>query len=317
MDNNFQNSLGELIIAEEKFTNSINEKKTLLFSLENNEVYQISLNIVEKLISIQKQLLSYKSNLIESYSSLRYILETLIQTELLLIEPKYTYILFYSIHNHQTDKTNKIIERIKKEILIMEKYESEDSNTIKILSDEHKTQEDTKKSQEIFQKAVKELDDKADLEYTMFCGNFKHFGYGYTKSILENKILPEYLKRLKLFENSKNEIAKILLKKPSVAGLFQFNNQPTKVFKELKDTRSWKEKARVVQLEDEYDLIYDLSSAVLHSTSYSYLTIKGIDEFEIEMIVKLCFQYSKKIMINLNAYTKMELFEIFKVIEIE
>lgn len=151
----------------------------------------------------------------------------------------------------------------------------------------------------------------------MFCGNFKSLGYGYTKSYLENNILPEYEKRLKLFEDVKIEIAKKLLKKTIVTGLFHFNNQHTKVFTELKDTRSWKEKAKTAQLEDEYNLVYDLSSAVLHSTSYSYLTSKDIDEHETEMIKKLCFQYSKKIMINLNAYTKLELFEIFKVIEIK
>lgn len=317
MNSNIQYSLDELIKAEEKFANSINERKALLFSLENNEVYQISLNIVEKIISIQKQLLRENSSLIENYSSLRYILETLIQTELLLLEPKYTYVLFYSIHNHQTDKTSKIIERIKKEILIMEKYDAEDHKTTTILSDGYKKQEDSKISQEKFNKAVKELDDKADLEFTMFCGNFKSLGYGYTKSILENKLLPEYEKRLKLFEDGKIEIAKKLLKKPTITALFQFNNQHTKVFTELKDTRSWKEKAKTAQLEDEYNLVYDLSSAVLHSTSYSYLTSKDIDEYEIEMIKKLCFQYSKKIMINLNLYTKMELYELFKVIEIK
>lgn len=317
MNTNIQNSLDELIKAEEKFANSINEKKSLLFSLENNEVYQLSLKMVEKIISIQKFISSNNSSLIENYSSLRYILETLIQTELLLIEPKYTYTLFYSIHNHQTDKTSKFIERIKKEILIMEEYELEDRKTTTILSDGHKRQEEIEKSQEKFQQAVKELDDKADLEYTMFSGNFKSMGYGYTKSILENKILPEYQKRLKLFEDGKIELAKKLLKKTAVAELYQFNNQHTKVFKELKDTRSWKEKAETVKLDSEYDLVYDLSSAVLHSTSYSYLTSKDIDENEIEMIKKLCFQYSKKIMINLNKYTNLELYEVFKVIEIK
>lgn len=317
MSNDNKKSLDELVIAEEKFVKSINDKKALLFSLENHEVYQISLNIAEKLISIQRQLFGNKSSLIENYSSLRYILETLIQTELLLLEPKYTYILFYSIHNHQTDKTNKFIERIKKEILIMKKYELEDSKTTTILTDGHKRKENTEISQEKFQKAVKELDDNADLEYTMFCGNFKYWGYGFTKSILVTKILPEYQNRLKLFEKGKTEIAKKLLKKTTVTKFFQFNNQHSKVFTVLKDTRGWKEKAKVAQLEDEYNLVYDLSSAVLHSTSYSYLTNKDIDEYESGITQKLCFQYSKKIMINLNAYTKMELFELFKVIEIE
>lgn len=314
MNSEIENSLEELLKVEENFVNSIVERKSFLFSLDNNEVYQISLNIIEKIISIQKLLLSDNSSLIENYSSLRYILETLIQTELLNIEPEYTYKLFYSIHNHQIDKTNKFIERIKKEILIMEKYELEDKKTTKIILDGVERKENVEATQEKYQNAVNKLDEKADLEYTMFCGNFKFNGYGYTKSLLENDVLPEYQKRLNLFEEGKIEIAKKLINKASVSKHFQFNRQHTKVFKELKDIRTWKEKAKVAQLENEYDLVYDLSSAVLHSTSYSYMTSNDIKEEEMIMIKKLCFQYSKKIMINLNTLTNMGLYEKFKVI---
>ncbi|CAA0213078.1 hypothetical protein [Tenacibaculum maritimum] len=314
MDNYTEKSLEDLIEVEEAFINSIKEKETLFFSLENNEIYHLSLNIVEKVISIQKLILKENSSLIENYSSLRYILETLIQTELLIDEPNYTYKLFYSIYNHQIDKTNKFIERIKKEILIMEKYELEDRKTTDILKNGIDNNIDNELSSKIYQKAIKELDDKADLEYTMFCGNFKWFGYGYTKSHLEEKVLPEYQKRLELFENGKTEIAKKLIKKASVSKHFNFSNQHTKVFKELKDNRSWKEKASITKLDDEYNLVYDLSSALLHSTSYSFKTKNNIEDYEMKMIKNLCFKYSKKMMINLNSYTNMEFYDRFKMI---
>jgi hypothetical protein len=315
MDNYIENSLEELIKIEENFVNSINDKKAFLFSLENNEIYHLSISIIEKIISIQKLILQDNSSLIESYTSLRYILETLIQTELLINEPEYTYILFYSIHNHQIDKTKKFIERVKKEILIMEKYELEDRKKINIISNGVKKNEDIETIQKNHQKATKELDDKADLEYTMFCGNFKWFGYGYTKTHLEENVLPEYKKRLKQFEDGKIEIAKKLVKKECISKHFNFNRQHSKVFNELKDTRSWKEKAKLTQLENEYDLVYDLSSAVLHSTSYSYTTSNDIKDFEIKMVKTLCFQYSKKIMLNLNSYTKIELYDKFQIIK--
>lgn len=314
MNDYIEKSLEELIKTEEDFANSIKDKKSFFFSLENNEIYHLSLNIVEKIISIQKLILTENSSLIENYSSLRYVLETLIQTELLISEPKYTYKLFYSIHNHQIDKTKKFIERIKREILIMKKYELEDRENSKIIINGVKNNEDIEITKNNHQKAIKELDDKADLEYTMFCGNFKWFGYGFTQSHLENKVLSEYEERLKLFENGKIEIAKKLVKKDNIAKHFNFNNQHSKVFKELKDIRTWKEKAKLTKLENEYDLVYDLSSAVLHSTSYSYKTSNDIKDYEIKMVKDLCFKYSKKIMINLNSYTNMEFYDKFKII---
>jgi|GEM_PF-2119245 len=314
MSSYIDKSLDDLIRIEDDFVKSIKEKKAFFFSLENNEVYQLSVNILEKILSIQKSILKANSSLIENYSSLRYILETLIQTELLIKEPEYTYKLFYSIHSHQIDKTNKFIERIKREILIMENYELEDRKNINIIKNGVDKNEDIELTHKIHQKAIKELDDKADLEFTMFCGNFKWFGYGYTQSHLENEVLPEYQKRLTLFKNSRIEIAKKLVKKESVSKHFNFNNQHTKVFKELKDNRTWKEKARLTKLENEYNLIYDLSSALLHSTSYSFKTRNDIEDYEMKMIKNLCFQYSKKMMINLNSYTKMEFYNKFKMI---
>lgn len=314
MEEYIEKGFEELIIAEKDFANSIKDKKSFFFSLENSEIYHLSLNIVEKIISIQKLILTENSSLIENYSSLRYILETLIQSELLIKEPEYTYKLFYSIHNHQIDKTKKYIERIKREILIMKKYELEDRKTTEIFKNGIENKEHIEETKIKHQKAEKEIDDKADLEYTMFCGNFKWLGYGYVQSELENKVLPKYKERLKLFENSKIEIAKKLVKKESVAKHFNFNRQHSKVFNELKDIRNWKDKAKLTNLENEYDLVYDLSSAVLHSTSYSYRTSIDIKDYEIKMIKDLCFKYSKKIMINLNSYTNMEFYDKFKMI---
>jgi hypothetical protein len=317
MDNYIEKSLDELIKTENDFADSIKEKKEFFFSLENNEIYQLSLSIVEKIISIQKLILKENSSLIENYSSLRYILETLIQTELLISEPEYTYKLFYSIHNHQIDKTNKFIERIKKEILIMEKYELEDRQNTDIITNGIDKNEDIEITKKNHQDAIKKLDDKADLEYTMFCGNFKWLGYGYTQYQLKNEVLPEYQARLELFEKGKIEIAKKIVKKKNISKLFDFNRQHTKVFKQLKDIRTWKEKAELTQLENEYNLVYDISSALLHSTSYSYTTSNEINVNETSMIKNLCFKYSKKIMINLNSYTNMEFYDLFKMITLE
>ncbi|TDW48051.1 hypothetical protein EV144_104337 [Flavobacterium sp. 270] len=301
-------SLKELIKVEIDFLESIKQKEESYLLFNNNEIFHLSVNIIERIKLTQQDILKDDYTLIKLYASLRYILETLIQTELLLIEPDYTFKLFYSIYNHQLDKTKKLIQRIEKEILIMDKYEAEDKkitdNSIKTIK-----QADNELAMKKHSDDRVNLDDQADLEYTMFCGNFKWLGYGLTKSHLEKIVLPEYKKRLQLFEKAQKEIAKKLIKENHISKLFDFRNQYSRVFGELKEKRSWQKKATVVGLEDEYDLIYDLSSAILHSTSYSYGTNVNTTENEIEMVLSLCFKYSKKIMINIDKYSNMAFYQ--------
>jgi len=312
-----ENGLQEIIELERTFLNKIKEKKELFNSFNEKEKYSLSVNIVSKIISIQEDVLNDNSSLIKFYGSLRYILETLIQTELLVSEPSYAYKLFYSLYNHQSEKSKKYIERIEKEISIMKNYELKDRENSKIITEGIEAGESIENTKKKHDNAQKELDDNADIEYTMFCGNYKWFGYGYTQSILESKILPEYKNRLELFDNAKIKIAKEILKNNLICELFDFKNQHTRVFKELKDIRSWEEKARVTRLGDEYKLVYDLSSAILHSTSYSYGTTVEIPEHEIEMVINLCFKYSKKIMLNINSFSKMDFYQKFIVINVE
>lgn len=310
-------NLNKLVETEKEFLKSIKEKKALFDKFSDNEIYHLSTNIVEKIISLQEDILQDNSNLIKFYASLRYILETLIQTEILLIEPTYTFKLFYSIHFHQIDKTKKLIKRIRREIQIMSEYELEDrKNNQKFIKD-IKQEKDIEIASLKRQDAIKKLDDKSDLEYKMFCGNYKWFGYGYIQSHLEEKVLPEYINRLASFEKGKIEIAKKIIKKDYISRLFNFRGQYTKVFKEFKDDRTWKDKAITVNLEKEYELIYDMSSAILHSTSYSYITSNDTSEQEIEMVLNLCFNYSKKIMLNINSFANMTFYDKFIMINNE
>lgn len=304
-------NLSNLIEAEKDFLKSIKEKKVLFDAFSNNEINLLSTNIVEKIISIQEDIVKDNSNLIKFYASLRYILETLIQTEILLIEPTYTFKLFYSIHNHQIDKTKKLIERIKREIQIMREYELEDRTSNQNFIDDINQNRDIEIANKRRLDAIKKLDDKSDLEYKMFCGNYKWFGYGHIQSHLEEKVLPEYINRLASFEKGKIEIAKEIIKKDYISQLFNFGRQHTKVFKAFKEDRTWKDKAVLVNLEKEYELIYDMSSAILHSTSYSYITSNDTSEQEIEMVLNLCFNYSKKIMININSFANMTFYDRF------
>ena len=116
----------------------------------------------------------------------------------------------------------------------MSEYELEDrKNNQKFIKD-NKQEKDIEIASFKRQDAIKKLDDKTDLEYKMFCGNYKWFGYGYIQSHLEEKVLPEYINRLASFEKGKIEIAKKIIKKDYISDFLILEANTPRFLKNLK-----------------------------------------------------------------------------------
>ena len=92
--------------------------------------------------------------------------------------------------------------------------------------------------------------------------------------------------------------------------------QHTQVFKLLKDDRSWEEKAKLVELDKEYNLNYEMTSSLLHFTSYSLSTSNVAKEDEIKYNYMLINQYIKQITTNISAFSKVMIYDMFKVIKV-
>ncbi len=309
--------LGLLIKSEKEILETLTDKKAIFIDMQKIEKYDLAFNIIEKITGIHESVINEKVSLIETYASVRYILETLIQTELLIREPSYTFKLYYSIYNHQLDKYDKFIKRIKEEIRIMGEYEKKDETLRKKMVKNVSLDKDPSHTIKEHHKAQKILDDDADLEFTMFTPDYKSYGYGFTQHLLKTKVLPEYQKSYKDIQESTIRTAKNIVKQDRISKWFNFNKQHSKVFKEFKDKRSWKKKAEETNLIKEYELVYDLSSAILHSTSYSYNTNNEVTDSEKDIALKLILKYSKKINFNLNKYLNIELFSKLVVINVE
>jgi hypothetical protein len=312
-----KSEIESLIKKEEEILKTIQDKKLIFQTQQVVEKYNLSISIIKKILGLQKSVLNENANLIEAYSTVRYILETLIQTELLLKESSYTFKLYYSIYSHQIDKYQKYINRIKQEIEIMKVYELKDELLSDKMAKDISLNKDSSIAMDEYHFAQKELDDKADLEFTMFTPDYKINGYGFTKHLLETKILPEYEKRFKEIQDSTEQIAKAIVKQERISKLFDFKNQFSRVFKELKDVRSWQKKAEETNLCKEYELVYDLSSAVLHSTSYSFNTIDEYTDSDKDIALKLIYKYSKKINKNIKDYLNIDMYSKFAMINIE
>lgn len=311
-----EDNIIDLIEVEKIFLKEIQLKESIILKFQLLEKYELTCKIIEKLIHIQNKIIEPKLSLLELNSALRFVLETLIQSELLIVEPEYTFKLYYAIYIHHVEKTKKFINRIKSEIQIMEFYEQRDLDTSKIIIQGKQNNEPKDVIAKKHKDAQNTIDEEADLEFTIFSGNYKFNGYGYTKTYLESEVLPQYEQRLIQFQEMKTEVAKIIVKQDRISNLFNFKDQHSKVFSELKDNRSWEKKADKVGLLDQYRLIYDFTSALLHCTSYSLKTNNEFSEGETTMAKSMIYKYSKKILKNLKRYSEMNFFSKFKLIEL-
>ncbi len=303
--------LNKLLIIEKDFLSLLKDKEPLFSIFNDSEKYNLVFLLIEKIVSIQDSILTNKTNIFELSASLRYVLETLIQTELLLLEPNYTYKLIYSIFDEHIRRIEKFIERMKFEIELMESFEIEDQKILKTLIEDANKGKFNKKTTIDYTEATRKLDEKADLNITFFTRHYRWNGYGLEKSIVSTKLLPEYQAKLHELKKEKKEKIKEIIRAEKLSNNHGIIKTYNSAIIELKEKRKWKEKAIITDLEKEYDLVYQFTSELLHSTSYSLFTNNYLTEYENELFLSLIYQYSKKIMKNINEYSKIDFISSF------
>lgn len=262
--------------------------------------YSTSKSILGKVYFLVNELLSNENNLMSIASTLRFSFETLIHTLLIIEEPAHILHLRYNQFIHFIEKHKKLLNRIEEEILLLKQIEDFEKEYSSECFANSKLQK------------LKELDQKIDeilkFHITMFVEDAKFNGYGFQQYLLKEKIYKQYNSALKKIESKKSEYEKIIVENKMFQDIFGINIQPSQVQKKLSDKRSWEEKSRKVNLEKEYQLMYDLTSSLIHSTSYSLLTNPEISLAESEFFYTLLNQYLKRINTNIRAYCLLDLY---------
>lgn len=302
MKNLISKKIEELIIDQNELIDQLENNSVDYFIKGKFEIKSNSRNILNTLCSVQTKFLAEHSNILTAFSSLRFTFETLIQTELLLAEPKYTYILYYSIYNHQINKTEKLITRLLEEIEIMREFQNMDKENPIFDPDEYITRPSKEELEKKLKPTESELYDFADRKLLLFSSGYRNFGFSYVYRFLKDVTLKRLQERLLEIKNLKRKKEVEILKQDRITSQFDFKRQRTKVFKELKDTRSWQKKAKVVGLDGEYELVYDFTSALIHATSYSFSTGNEVTEHDKRLTHDMIFQYSNRIIKNIKRY---------------
>lgn len=312
----------------ENLTNILDEMSSKLRRLENviksigqEERFYISTEIISKIKILISDTIK-TSDLLSKYATLRYILETLIIVRLLNLEETYTFKLYYSIFTDQIKKTEKFISKINQEIEIAKNYDKREEKEEAMLMSKINLEKNSILYQEELRKITAKIDDDSDLESVIFWGDYKNNGYGYTSYFIEKEIKNEYEKRLKELTEKLNQVKTKVYNDNRIKPLFEFTSEED-VLKKLKDLkpennkfRTWKDKAEAVGLENDYKLLYDLSSSIIHSTSYSIFTDNKLNESDTNLTNTLVIRYINNIIRELNIYINKDKLEQFLIVNL-
>ncbi|MBY5991344.1 hypothetical protein [Ferrimonas balearica] len=267
-------------------------------------VEELTIKILESIERCFKDIESQHDSTLLLISNLRFLFETCITTRILVNEESFKYKLRYSIYKHQLEKSKSLKE-----------YALIDRNRLDALSIDEAALEIHAPDLELIKerrKAVDKLYDDLDKEISIFLDMAEYNGADFHKTHIDS-FLSQHEEREKRIENEWAEVRKELLKNEEAKSLFDFKGQASRVEKELKDSRSWKSKAESVGLLEMYNFIYDYTSSLLHSTSYSLLVPNQLEEPEKLMILGLATRITRDALTNLCKFSNVPNMKVISV----
>jgi hypothetical protein len=265
---------------------------------------ELTLKIVDSVKRCIGEIYEYPNSTITFISNLRFLFETCVTTRLLVAEDSYKYKLRYSIYKHQLDKSKSLTE-----------YAQEDLRRLDKLQQEEKSLEPNEADIDKIQKSFSEINklyDRLDEEISIFLDMAEFNGADFHKTYIYS-FLENHQKREDEIQDEWEEMKTLLLKNEEANRFFDFKGQVSKIEKELKDCRNWRQKASDVGLEKMYDFIYDYTSSLIHSTSYSILVPNQLEAAEITMITGLSTRITNDILKNLCIFAKIPNMKVLRV----
>ena len=226
--------------------------------------------------------------------SIRFIFEGLITSMLLNQDEEYVFKLYYDLLSSERKNIEYRKKQLEQEIKILESYTAKFSKNIAM------TPEDILKQEKMELELFKEIIRDNFFIHTSYNDLYKN-GLNYQIFCLKNKGISYYDNNLKELDDKEDKFFQDL---KNHAKSFQ-NKSKEEIQKDFKKNRiNWREKAKQVNLVNEYDYIYGFSSSLSHFSGYSLLTNNTYDPQEEEMILTRLEIYLKNIKENINLYLK-------------
>lgn len=235
-------------------------------------------------------------------ANLRFLFETCVNTRLLKNEDSYKYKVYYAIYQSQLKKSESLIRYIQVDLTRLDKLELEEAKL------HPSTTSNLEEIKENFAN-IEKLYDGIDQEISLFLDALPLNGIGFQRHHIQ-KYLAQTEARRNEMSNEWEETKKTLIKDEDFISYFDCKHQVSKVEKELRDSRNWKDKAAAVDLSELYSFIYDYTSSLIHSNSYSIITSNQLDSNETTMIRSLSNRLTSDILKQLESFASVPNFKV-------
>lgn len=218
----------------------------------------------------------------------RYIFELSIWLKLFKLSPYYGFLYYSELVNIQKNHFILNKKQILNEICLLEDLDNyqkdlieREFNRINLINDEKEKKENSLN----FRNTIfKNVDDKAARHFSIYAEQAKTNGYSFQAYLIKNKVLPEIQKNIDILEKDVNLLKEIILiLEKEMPKLLDKNKSKLKYI-------NWKDKADLVNMRNEYEYIYALTSSLLHATPSSLTTnMKNLDLSEVLIFLKFIY----------------------------
>ncbi|MBD2074335.1 hypothetical protein H6F86_10645 [Phormidium sp. FACHB-592] len=267
------NKLGEIIQdSHTKQPSSFNKQSSTYWKLI---IYR------DSLIRIQL-FLEQNFNYIESMGLLavtRYLFELTVWLKLVQKDEEYGFVYYHELIVTKSKYFTDLRKHITREVDFLRETDVEEKHLIErriheatVLSDSESRQESLL---QLGKSVEKEIDDKASRKFSIYGEQAQINGYGFQALLVETKILPDIDQSITELEVELNQF------KHTVA---------VSIHLSIPKRWNWKEQAKLVDIEDEYNFIYSYTSKLLHAIPVSLTTNQKNLEIS-EMIIFLKYIY--------------------------
>ncbi|MCX8778940.1 hypothetical protein NOK93_24780 [Vibrio parahaemolyticus] len=190
----------------------------------------------------------------------RYILELSIWMKLFERDHDYGMVYYSQLISTQKKYWNDLLSQARREISLLKSFEEEEGAIRKEKMQEifSMPENEALKHAKNWQKDVMDtIDSKAARFFSIYADDAKVNGYGYQAYLVETKLIPEIEISLKSIVAEEAEFNKTV---------------PDSIKNKIPKRWNWRDMAKKVDMDDEYDYIYSFSSKLIHATPVSVTT---------------------------------------------
>jgi hypothetical protein len=205
-------------------------------------------------------------------ATVRYIFEALVWLRVLRKDERYGLVAYYQLAVTSVHQAKEQKRKMQDEIQFYERLAAEEN---RMMDEAMKSERTVEKWGDKLRFIADEVDRRSRREFNVYADQAKLNGYAFQAFLLREKGLPQVEKRIEIVTKEQADLERRL--PPNVRSL-------------TKQRWNWKEQAKGVGMERQYDFLYSNTSRMLHATPYSFaVNQKNLEFVEVDIFLEYVY----------------------------